>query len=46
MLIDGIDLIHGNDADEIVAFKAMLPPLKAINLAHPLMMQAVGSARR
>ncbi|MGA2794410.1 MAG: nuclear transport factor 2 family protein [Roseiarcus sp.] len=45
VLIDGIDLIHWNDAGEIVAFKVMVRPLKAINLVHQQMMQALGSAR-
>ncbi|MGO8799868.1 MAG: nuclear transport factor 2 family protein [Roseiarcus sp.] len=45
VLIDGIDVIHWNDAGEIVAFKVMVRPLKAINLVHQLMMQALGSAR-
>lgn len=44
VLIDGIDLIHWNDAGEIVAFKVMLRPLKAINLVRERMMQALGSA--
>jgi hypothetical protein len=45
VLIDGIDLIHWSDAGQIVAFKVMAPPLKAINLVHRLMMQALGPAR-
>ncbi len=35
--INGIDLIRWNDAGEIVDFKVMIRPLKAINLLHGLM---------
>jgi hypothetical protein len=45
VLIDGIDLIHWNDAGEIIAFKVMVRPLKAITVVHQLMMLALGSAR-
>jgi hypothetical protein len=35
--VNGIDLIKWNDADQIVEFKVMIRPLKAINLIHQKM---------
>ena len=35
--VNGIDLIKWNDAGQIVEFKVMVRPLKAINLLHRLM---------
>ena len=35
--VNGIDLIKWNDADQIVEFKVMIRPLKAINLIHEKM---------
>jgi hypothetical protein len=35
--INGIDLIHWNDAGQIVDFKVMVRPLKAVNLLHQKM---------
>jgi hypothetical protein len=35
--IDGVDIVSWNEAGEIVAFKVMARPLKAINLLHRLM---------
>lgn len=35
--LDGVDIISWNEAGEIVAFKVMARPLKAINLLHRLM---------
>lgn len=37
LTIDGIDMIRWNDAGEIVEFKVMVRPLKAINLVHQKM---------
>jgi len=37
VLVNGVDLIKWNDAGEIVEFKVMLRPLKAINLIHQRM---------
>jgi hypothetical protein len=37
ILINGVDLIRWNDAGQIVDFKVMLRPLKAINLIHQKM---------
>lgn len=37
VLVNGVDLIKWNDADQITEFKVMLRPLKAINLIHARM---------
>ena len=37
VLVNGIDLIKWNDAEQIVEFKVMLRPLKAINVVHQRM---------
>jgi SnoaL-like domain len=37
ILVNGVDLIRWNDAGQIVDFKVMLRPLKAINLIHQRM---------
>jgi hypothetical protein len=39
--VNGIDLIKWNDAGQIVEFKVMIRPLKAINLIHQKMAQLV-----
>lgn len=35
--VDGIDMIHWNEAGRIVLFKVMVRPLKALNTIIPLM---------
>lgn len=35
--VNGVDMITWNDAGQIVAFKVMVRPLKAIQLIHPQM---------
>lgn len=35
--INGVDLIEWNDAGEVIRFKVMLRPLKAVNLIHEKM---------
>jgi hypothetical protein len=37
VLVNGVDLIKWNEAGQIVEFKVMLRPLKAINLIHQRM---------
>jgi ketosteroid isomerase-like protein len=39
--VNGVDMIKWNDAGKIVEFKVMLRPLKAINLIHQKMAQAL-----
>ena len=35
--VNGVDMITWNDAGQVVAFKVMLRPLKAVNLIHQKM---------
>lgn len=35
--VNGVDMIKWNDAEQIVEFKVMLRPLKAVNLIHQKM---------
>jgi hypothetical protein len=35
--INGVDLLHWNDAGQVTEFKVMIRPLKAINLIHQKM---------
>lgn len=35
--VNGVDMIHWNDAGRITEFKVMLRPLKAVNLIHEKM---------
>ncbi len=44
ILINGVDIIKWNAAGQIVDFKVMLRPLKAINLIHQRMGAALQSA--
>jgi hypothetical protein len=37
ILVNGVDVIRWNDAGQVVDFKVMLRPLKAINLIHQKM---------
>lgn len=37
VLVNGVDLVRWNDAGQIVDFKVMVRPLKAINLIHQKM---------
>jgi hypothetical protein len=37
VLVNGVDLIKWNDAGQIVEFKVLLRPLKAINVVHQRM---------
>jgi len=37
IIVNGVDLIRWNDAGQIVDFKVMIRPLKAINLIHQRM---------
>ena len=37
IVINGVDIIHWNDAGQIDDFKVMIRPLKAINLIHEKM---------
>ena len=45
VLVNGVDLIKWNDAGQIVEFKVMLRPLKAINLIHQRMAAMMQAGR-
>ena len=46
VLVNGIDLITWNEAGQIVEFKVMLRPLKAVNLIHQRMAAMLSQARQ
>jgi hypothetical protein len=45
ILVNGVDIIRWNQAGQIVDFKVMLRPLKAINLIHQKMAAMLQSGR-
>ena len=45
ILVNGVDLIKWNDVGQIVEFKVMIRPLKAINLIHQRMASMLQSGR-
>ena len=44
IVLNGVDIIHWNEADKIVSFKVMVRPLKAINLLRERMAAALQAA--
>jgi SnoaL-like domain len=46
ILVNGVDIIKWNGAGEIVEFKVMIRPLKAINLIHERMGAMLASLQR
>jgi len=46
VLVNGVDLIRWDDAGQIVEFKVMLRPLKAINVIHQRMAAMLQSGQR
>ena len=44
ILVNGVDLIKWNDSGQIIEFKVMLRPLKAINVIHQPMAEMLQSA--
>ena len=45
ILVNGVDIIKWNDAGQIIEFKVMVRPLKAINLIHQRMAEMLQSMR-
>lgn len=45
VLVNGVDLIKWNDAGQIIEFKVMLRPLKAINVIHQRMAAVLQSSQ-
>ncbi|HSW26244.1 MAG TPA: nuclear transport factor 2 family protein, partial [Burkholderiaceae bacterium] len=46
IVVNGVDIIKWNAAGEIVEFKVMIRPLKAINLVHERMAAMLASSQR
>jgi SnoaL-like domain len=46
ILVNGVDLIKWNESGQIVEFKVMLRPLKAINLIHQRMAAVLQSSQQ
>ena len=45
VLVNGVDIIKWNDAHQIVEFKVMLRPLKAVNVIHERMGAMLAASR-
>jgi len=45
ILVNGVDMIHWNEAGQIVDFKVMLRPLKAVNLIHQKMAEMLAAGK-
>ena len=45
VLVNGVDLIKWNDANQIIEFKVILRPLKAVNLIHERMGAMLAASR-
>ena len=45
VVVNGADMIKWNDAQQIIEFKVMLRPLKAVNLIHERMGAMLAAAR-
>ena len=46
VLVNGVDIIKWNDAGQIVEFKVMIRPLKAVHLIHERMGAKFAAAKR
>ena len=46
VLVNGVDIINWNETGQIVEFKVMIRPLKAVNLIHERMGAILAAARR
>jgi len=44
--VNGVDMIKWNEAGKITEFKVMLRPLKAVNLIHQKMAEALGARQK
>ena len=45
VLVNGVDIIKWNDAHQIIEFKVMLRPLKAVNVIHERMGAMLAASR-
>ena len=46
ILVNGVDIIKWNDAGQIIEFKVMIRPLKAVNVIHERMGAMLAAAQR
>ena len=46
VLVNGVDIINWNETGQIVEFKVMIRPLKAVNLIHERMGAMLAAAHR
>ena len=46
VLVNGVDIVKWNGAGQIIEFKVMIRPLKAVNLIHERMGAILAAARR
>ena len=46
VLVNGVDIIRWNDAGQVIEFKVMIRPLKAVNLIHERMGAMLAAAHR
>ncbi len=46
VLVNGVDIIKWNEAGQIIEFKVMIRPLKAVNLIHERMGAMLAAAQR
>ena len=46
VLVNGVDIIKWNDAQQIVDFKVMLRPLKGVNIIHQKMGEMLAAGQR
>ena len=46
ILVNGVDIIKWSDAGQIIEFKVMIRPLKAVNLIHERMGAMLAAAQR
>ena len=46
IVVNGVDIIQWNDAQQIVDFKVMLRPLKGVNIIHQKMGEMLAAAQK
>ena len=46
VIVNGVDIIKWNDAQQIVEFKVMIRPLKGINIIHQKMGELLAAAQK
>lgn len=46
LLVNGVDILRWNEAGQVVEFKVMIRPLKAIHLVHERMAAMLSATQR